>query len=136
MLEHVDDIFERVLDETLLIIPEHLRVKIQNIAFLLEDEPSDEVRMHEDLGDDETLLGYYQGVPQTARGGQYGEGALPMPDTITLFRFPIMDAAEEDGLSIEQVIRETILHEVAHYFGMSENDVHAWERDGRKPRVQ
>jgi predicted Zn-dependent protease with MMP-like domain len=87
----------------------------------------------EGLGDDETLLGYYQGIPLTARGENYGVG-VTMPDTITLYQWPIEDAAAEDGLPVAQVIAETIWHEFAHFFGMDEHEVRHREdvRDGKK----
>lgn len=111
-------------------IPEKFHHLIKNVAFLIEEEPSMETRMVEGLGPNETLLGYYKGVPATARGDHYGVGST-LPDTITLFRLPILHEAMivsgEDGVSMEEalpvVIRETIWHEVAHYFGMDEGTV-------------
>ncbi len=98
-------------------IPEKFRPHIKNVAFLIEDEPSAEVRTREGLGPHETLLGYYHGVPTPARGDWYGMGTT-MPDTITLYRLPIERVAVEDNLPVAQVVRETIWHEVAHHFGM------------------
>lgn len=103
-------------------IPEKFRPHIKNVAFLVEDEPSAEVRKREGLVGDETLLGYYHGIPTPERGDFYGMGTT-MPDTITLYRLPILQAAEEDGLTVAQVVRETIWHEVAHLFGMDEEEV-------------
>ena len=103
-------------------IPEKFRPHLKNVAFLTEDEPSEEVRRVEGLQAGETLLGYYHGIPTPARGDWYGV-APTMPDTITLYRLPIEQAAAEDGLPVAQVIRETIWHEVAHHFGMDEHTV-------------
>ncbi len=103
-------------------IPEKFRPHIKNVAFLIEDEPSAEVRRIEGLRPGETLLGYYNGVPTPARGDWYGMGTT-MPDTITLYRIPIERASAEDNLPVAQVIRETIWHEVAHHFGMDEETV-------------
>ena len=103
-------------------IPEKFRPHIKNVAFLVEDEPSTEVRATERLGDNETLLGYYHGVPTPARGDWYGMGTT-MPDTITLYQLPIEHTAAEDNVPVAQVIRETIWHEVAHHFGMDEHEV-------------
>ena len=103
-------------------IPEKFRPHIKNVAFLVEDEPSAEVRATERLGDNETLLGYYHGVPTPARGDWYGMGTT-MPDTITLYQLPIEHTAAEDNVPVAQVIRETIWHEVAHHFGMDEHEV-------------
>ncbi len=113
-------------------IPEKFRGLINNVAFLVEDEPSEEVRKLERLGPQETLLGYYKGIPHTVRGDHYGVGGV-LPDTITLFQLPIEEEAEEHGggeKQVRKVIRETIWHEVAHHFGMDEHEVQERERRG------
>lgn len=112
-------------------LPQWVRDKIKNVALLVEDEPSEEVREREGLDDDETLLGYYHGIPLAARGEEYGIGAT-MPDTITLFRLPILEAAEEDTMDVRDVVADTIWHEFAHHFGMNEAEVRARERDRRE----
>lgn len=103
-------------------VPEKFRDKVKNIAFLIEDEPSDEVRKEEGLSDEETLLGFYQGVPQTERGDSYGVG-ITLPDTITLYQKPIEEAGEGDPVKIREEIRETIWHEVAHHFGLEHKEM-------------
>lgn len=125
--------FEKLIEEGYEQLPDWVREKIKNVAVLVEDEPSDEVRKAERLGDDETLLGYYQGIPLTERGEHYGIG-VTMPDTITIYRLPILHAAEEDGMPVAQVIAETIWHEFAHHFGMDEHEVQHREhiRDGKQ----
>ena len=115
--------FEQLVEEEFLnAIPEKFRPHIKNVAFLVEDEPSQEVRKQEGLLAGETLLGLYHGIPTPMRGDWYGMGTT-MPDTITLYQRPIERAALEDGLHIRQIIRETIWHEVAHHFGMDEHTV-------------
>lgn len=123
--------FERIVDEEFgNAIPEKFRAKIQNVAFLIDDEPSPEVRKREGLGRGETLLGYYHGVPYPIRGDWYGMGAT-LPDTITLYQVPIEEEArrlaiekgEQDEPAVRKVVRETIWHEVAHHFGFSEEKV-------------
>jgi predicted Zn-dependent protease with MMP-like domain len=114
--------FEQLIEEGYAKLPEWVRSKIKNVAVLIEDEPSAEVRKKEGLSDNETLLGYYQGIPLSERGEHYGIGGT-MPDTITLYRLPIEDVAQEDSLPVAQVIAETIWHEFAHHFGMDEHEV-------------
>jgi predicted Zn-dependent protease with MMP-like domain len=109
-------------------LPEWVRLKIRNVALLVEDKPSDEDRKLQNLGDDETLLGLYKGVPLNERGSHYGEGFV-MPDTITLYRLPILEAAEEDALDVRDVVADTIWHEFAHHFGIDEDGVRALERE-------
>ncbi len=86
--------FERlVAEEFPNAVPEDFKRKIENVAFLIESEPSLELRAEEGLGLNETLLGHYRGVPHTARGDSYGLGAT-LPDTITLFQLPIEEEAD------------------------------------------
>lgn len=115
--------FEQIVAEEFThAIPDKFKPHIQNVAFLVEDEPSEEVRLREGLGPHDMLLGLYHGVPTPARGDWYGMGTT-MPDTITLYQLPIERVALEDGLSVAHVVRETIWHEVAHHFGMDEEEV-------------
>ena len=114
--------FEKLAQEGFLLIPEKFRERIHNVALLVEDEPSEEVRIQEGLASGETLLGLYQGIPATSRGDSYGVGET-LPDTITLFKVPIEEAAREDGEDVRTIIAETIWHEYAHYFGMDEDEV-------------
>ncbi|MDD2657228.1 MAG: metallopeptidase family protein [Candidatus Pacebacteria bacterium] len=114
--------FEKLVEEGFLLLPEKFRAKIRNVALLVEDEPSADVRTQEGLEEGETLLGLYQGIPNTERGDTYGVGPT-LPDTITLYQLPIEEAAREDEEDIRKVIAETIWHEFAHYFGMEEDEV-------------
>ncbi|HRH55690.1 MAG TPA: metallopeptidase family protein [Candidatus Paceibacterota bacterium] len=112
-------------------IPERFRARVKNVALLVEDDVDDEIRAQEGLEKGESLLGLYQGIPLTERGSEYGVG-MTLPDTITLYRLPILEEAEEmdrafrDAVRI--VIRETIWHEVGHYFGLDEHGIN--EREG------
>jgi predicted Zn-dependent protease with MMP-like domain len=121
-----DDI-ERYIEEGIEALEPRYREKIRNVAILLEDEPSAEVRTREGLGPDETLLGLYHGVPLGERGDGYGIGET-LPDTITLYRKPILDEAHETDGDVARVVRETIWHEFGHYFGLDEDEVRARER--------
>ena len=118
--------FENMVAEGFEQLPEWVRGKIKNVALLVEDEPSPEDRKAQGLSDEETLLGLYKGIPLSARGEEYGVG-ITLPDTITLYRLPIEDAAAEDGKDVRNVIAETIWHEFAHHFGMDEGEVKARE---------
>lgn len=120
--------FEKLVAEGYEELPAWVREKIKNVAILVEDEPSDEDRREQGLSDDETLLGLYKGIPLTARGDSYGVGMV-LPDTITLYQWPIEEAAEEDGLPVAQVVTETIWHECAHHFGMDEHEVREREAE-------
>ncbi|MBI4079932.1 metallopeptidase family protein [Candidatus Kaiserbacteria bacterium] len=117
--------FAKLVREGCERLPAAVREKIRNVAILIEDEPSEEVREREGLRTDETLLGYYHGVPLTGR--DYANGPV-FPDVITLFQRPIENAAREDGADVRDVIADTIWHEFAHHFGMDEDAVRARER--------
>ena len=119
-------------------MPSRYKERIENVALLVEDEPSDEVRRLEGLGEDETLLGLYQGIPQSARGEGYGVG-VTLPDTITIYRLPTLleveelrhEAPERDFADlVREVVRDTIWHEVGHYFGHDEDAIQRREQGG------
>jgi predicted Zn-dependent protease with MMP-like domain len=117
-------------------MPEKFKSRVKNVALIVEDEPSETIREEEGLEEGETLLGLYHGIPNTERGSHYGDGPT-LPDTITLYRLPILHAAEEltdtntNQLkdAVRQVVRETIWHEVGHYFGF--DDPHIEEREAK-----
>ncbi len=128
--------FEAIAAEEWGCIPERFSRKIENVALLIEDEPDAATRAEEGLGADETLLGLYHGIPASARGDFYS-GVLP--DTITLYYYPLLEEAEalleerrtpsfEEAVRL--AVRETLWHEVGHYFGMDERAVEAREDDG------
>ena len=120
--------FEKLVAEGYDRLPEWVREKINNVALLIEDEPSEDDRKEQGLGEHETLLGLYKGIPLSARGENYGVG-MTLPDTITLYQFPIEDVAAEDGKDVREVVAETIWHEFAHHFGMDEHEVRGREQE-------
>ena len=73
---------------------------------------------------DDTLFGLYQGVPLTERGWGYRNA---MPDRITLFQGPIEDACDDED-DVVVAVGETLIHELGHYFGMSEEEIEEIER--------
>ncbi|HRH24166.1 MAG TPA: metallopeptidase family protein [Candidatus Paceibacterota bacterium] len=129
--------FDAITEAAWDAMPEKFKVHIENVALLVEDEPSEELRTLEGLGEGETLLGHYHGIPNTARGSEYGVG-VTLPDTITLYRLPILDAADEmthrDGGefldNVTTVVRETLWHEIGHYFGLDEHPINEREAEG------
>ena len=118
-------------------MPEKYKSHVENVALLVEDEPSEELRALEGLEDAETLLGHYHGIPNTERGSEYGVG-VTLPDTITLYRLPILDEAEvltddhtnQFKSNVAKVVRETLWHEIGHYFGFDEEPINRREAEG------
>ncbi len=103
---------ERALDE----IPDELAERMDNVVILLRNEPTAEELESLGLGARETLLGLYVGRPLTSRGW-YGE---TLPDRIMIYQRPIESICTDEAEVIEQV-RETVLHEVAHHFGIDDD---------------
>ena len=101
------DRFERLVAEALDDLPPWVHERLENVEVLIEDEPPP---------DQPHLLGLYEGVPLTERGSGYF-GVLP--DRITLFRRQIETASADDE-DLREVVRETVVHEVAHFFGISD----------------
>ncbi len=120
--------FEKLVEDGFEAIPEKFRAKLKNVAFLVEDEPSKEIRHQEKLEENETLFGLYTGMPMTARGDNYGVGPT-MPDTITIYQRPIEDEANGDMARLRELVRDTVWHEVAHYLGLDENEVRKREEE-------
>jgi predicted Zn-dependent protease with MMP-like domain len=136
MMEEIDNAaFERIVDEEWNDVPERFRKRIENVALLIEDEPDAKTRAAEGLGEGDTLLGLYTGVPAIERGAEYGVG-VTLPDTITLYRLPILEVAAQDHSdepfldAVRRVVRETVWHEVGHYFGLSEGAIGEREGEG------
>lgn len=119
--------FENLVEEGLLRLPEWVRKKISNVAVLVEQDPSEEVRAREGLESDETLLGYYQGVPLSERGELYGVDET-LPDTITIYMQPTLQMAREEEVEVEDIVADTIWHECAHHFGLDEGEVRYREK--------
>lgn len=111
--------FERLVAEALASIPRRFRKAMQNIAIVVEDEPSASLLAEMEIEPPDTLLGLYQGTPLTERSWGYGN---VLPDRILIFQVPHeREADDEDDLVT--AIGETLIHEVGHYFGLSEEEI-------------
>ena len=117
------DRFRQLVDEALESIPDRFRDAMQNIAIVVEDEPTLQ-QLHEvDLEPPETLLGLYQGTPLTERAWAHGN---VLPDKITLFQGPIEESSDDEDDTVI-AIGETLIHEIGHYFGLSEEEIEELE---------
>ena len=113
--------FERIAEEAYEALPDAFRRRIENVRIVVEDLPGDEQLKKVGLTSRYSLLGLYQGVPLSRR--QSGYGAYPVtPDTITLFKRNIESATRRDS-EVRERIREVLIHEIAHYFGMTEEEI-------------
>lgn len=119
------DDFRDLVDEALDGIPAHFRDAMQNIAIVVEDEPTAEQLAEVDIEPPDTLLGLYEGTPLTERHWDDGNR---LPDKITLFQLPIEDASDDED-DVVVAIGETLIHEIGHYFGLSEDEIQAIEEE-------
>lgn len=113
------DEFERHIEDALAALPDKVLSELRNVAFVVEDTAGDGgSRPGAEDGGDCELLGLYEGVP---RSEYAGDPSGMLPDKITLFKDVIEEDAEETGDDVAAVIRHTVWHEVAHYFGFDED---------------
>jgi len=111
--------FEALVADALASIPERFREAMKNIAIVVEDEPAPEILEEMEIEPPETLLGLYQGTPLTDRSWDHGNN---LPDQIILFQGPLQrESKNETDLII--AIGETLIHEVGHFFGLSEEEI-------------
>lgn len=94
--------------EALDALPQWIHERMDNVEVLIEDEPP---------ADEPDLLGLYQGIPLAERDGGYG---FVLPDTITLYRRSIERKVGSDPVRLRREIAHTVVHEVAHHFGISD----------------
>jgi predicted Zn-dependent protease with MMP-like domain len=110
--------FEDLVAEALDELPAWVHERLENVEVLVEDESDP---------DGPELLGLYEGIPLTQRGLDY---AGVLPDRITLFRGPIeRQAGTTEPAALKRAIADTVIHEVAHFFGISEHRLHQLGRD-------
>ncbi|MFH0952207.1 MAG: metallopeptidase family protein [Patescibacteria group bacterium] len=121
--------FEELINDTLLTIPQRIRDRMENVVFVVEDEPRPAVNTEIKITRGSVLLGLYQGVPMTRREPRY---SLVLPDKITIFKSAIERIAGGDEGKITKLTHNTVLHEVAHHLGFDERAVRAWEHRRQK----
>lgn len=120
--------FEKIVEEGIKAIPEKFLRKLDNVAIVIETEPTPAQKKKLNIHPDWALFGLYEGIPQTQRGINY---SAVLPDKITIFQRPIEEAAR-DGEDIKEIVKNTVWHEIAHHFGMSEDRVCQAEARRRK----
>jgi len=115
--------FRALVEEAIDTIPAKFAREVRNLAIVIEDEPSQDLLDEMEMEPGDSLLGLYQGTPLNERGWGYGN---QLPDRITLFQQTIEDDCDDDD-DIIVAIGETLIHELGHYFGMSEDQIMAIE---------
>jgi len=109
--------FEQLVEQALGELPQRFAALLDNVAVVVEEEPSDEDLDALDENANE-LLGIYRGVPMTER--HYD--ALRLPDQIAIFRGPILRVARSRSDALHE-IRDTVVHELGHYFGLDDEEM-------------
>jgi predicted Zn-dependent protease with MMP-like domain len=112
--------FERLVERVLDSIPMPFAAALDEVAIVIEDEPSPSQRRENGLAPDETLYGLYEGTPKT----EWGADWVPAPNKISLFRLPLeADFPDPDDLADEVEI--TVIHELAHHLGIDDDRLEA-----------
>ena len=118
--------FEQAIADALDGMPLQFAELMENVVVQVAEVPDRQTIL--DLGLDprrDTLFGLYTGVPLDQRGGYYGN---VLPDVIVLYRRPLLEAARSRRQLVHQ-IQLTLLHEIGHHFGFSEEEMDAWEEE-------
>lgn len=114
--------FEALVEEALEQLPEEFAEALDNVVVMVEEEPSDEdlegVGIDPDDPERDELFGLYQGTPLTERDSFYSA----LPDRVLIYRGPILRSCSTRREVIREV-RETVQHELGHYFGMEEDEL-------------
>ncbi len=122
--------FTRLVAAAVESLPPEFLTRLENIEVVVEDEPSDEQLESVGMDPEESLLGLYEGVPLTSRTSYYG---MVLPDKVTIFQLPIEEICRTDNEIVYQ-IRETVRHEIAHHFGISDARLDELKRNRRRKR--
>jgi predicted Zn-dependent protease with MMP-like domain len=109
--------FDKLVARALQDLPAWVKAAMDNVEVTIAEAPSPTQRRRMRLRSGRTLLGLYEGVPQTNRTTHYG---LVLPDKITLFRQPILAVCRTPE-EVEARVRSVVVHELAHHFGIDDD---------------
>ena len=113
------DRFERLVERALARIPPPFADVLDEVAIVIADEPTAEELRENDLEPGDALYGLYDGVPRT----EWGADWAAVPNRITLYRLPLEEDFP-DPLDLEDEVRETVIHELAHHLGIDDDRLH------------
>lgn len=111
--------FEKLVAQAVEELPPRFLARLQNVDVVVESAPTEEELRQAGVEPGGTLLGLYQGIPQTQRGTWYGS---VLPDRIVIYQHPIESIAGT-RLEIRRQVRVTIMHEIGHHFGLHEGEL-------------
>ena len=119
-----DQEYEQLINESMDELPQKYITGLNNVAVTYEDEPTPEQRERLKLNCHQTLYGLYEGIPLTKRGNGY---SFVLPDKITLFKRPMLQAAATPA-DLKRLVKHTLWHEIAHYYGLDHDRIHGLEK--------
>ena len=115
--------FEALVERAMRKLPRKFKEKIANVLVVVEDWPDDETLDEMGIEPPDTLYGLYRGVDLTRRDSGYGN---VLPDTVTIYQGPIEEDCDDEE-EMAELVRETIIHEIGHYFGLDDETMHRIE---------
>jgi len=123
-----DPDFEALITRAMDELPQQYIKGLDNVAITYADEPTPEQLTKQGIRQGHLLLGLYEGIPRTQRGGSY---SFVLPDKITLFKHPILAVTHTPEELFEQ-IKRTLWHEIAHHYGLDHDRIHSLEKSKKK----
>ncbi len=113
--------FEKMVEKVFQQLPERFKNALENLAVFTEDYPTEDIVRQMHLPSKHHLLGLYQGIPLTKRGVWYGSSPVT-PDKISLYMKNIVYRCRDEQ-EVEARIYDVLVHEIGHYFGMTEEEI-------------
>ncbi len=117
--------FAELVGKAVADLPEEFLDSLENVDIVVAEYPTDDQLRERELANNETLLGLYEGIPQTRRTSGYG---MVLPDKITIFQKPI-EAMCHDDSKLYAEITKVLKHEIAHHFGISDARLREIEKE-------
>jgi predicted Zn-dependent protease with MMP-like domain len=111
--------FEKLVEKAIAELPEEFKSRIDNVVIAVEDEPTDEDYELTDTPDDEELFGIYRGPMRTEMTWDMLPG---LPPQVAVFRGPILRNTSNSREAVKE-IKDTIVHELGHYFGLEDDEM-------------
>jgi predicted Zn-dependent protease with MMP-like domain len=119
--------FEALTSEAIDSLPKEYIDNMDNVAIVVEDEPSEEQKKKLHLCDNQLLFGLYEGIPKISRSANY---SFVPPDKITIFKNPILEVSDTLD-ELKNQIKRTVWHEIAHHYGLDHDRIHELENKSR-----